>query len=137
MPLLHGRFILGADGGEAVSDLRCNFTGNLCGTDTWPKNRPCVCGHCQEYLCQERDRLAADITMLRAEVAHWRGNAKNTVSRTLFDAACETIHRLRQDNDTIRTAAQRVVDEIMIDGYEAYHSTNEIKAIKQLKETLK
>src|SRR5262245_18800748 len=31
--------------------LRCFVTGNLCGTDTWPVWRPCVCDMCQQFLC--------------------------------------------------------------------------------------
>jgi hypothetical protein len=56
-------------------------------------------------------KLEAELATLRAEVAHWRGNAKNTVSKELYLATCGNVDRLRQDNDTIRTAAQRVVDE--------------------------
>lgn len=34
--------------------LRCQVTGNPCGTDTWPVGEPCICLNC---LTTERDDL--------------------------------------------------------------------------------
>lgn len=30
--------------------LRCEITGNECGTDTWHVDHPCQCTNCQKYL---------------------------------------------------------------------------------------
>jgi hypothetical protein len=32
------------------SILRCEITGNPCGTDTWGINHPCQCKNCQVYI---------------------------------------------------------------------------------------
>ncbi len=37
-----------------VSVLRCEITGNPCGTDTWEINYTCPCKNCQQYL-KERE----------------------------------------------------------------------------------
>jgi hypothetical protein len=30
--------------------MRCQITGNLCGTDTWKVGSPCSCGPCRTYI---------------------------------------------------------------------------------------
>ena len=49
-------------------ELRCNFTGNLCGTDTWSKYQPCVCGHCQRWLCEEFDKLQTALAAAKESI---------------------------------------------------------------------
>lgn len=48
--------------------LRCEITGNPCGTDTWEINHPCKCKNCQEYLkglefLAAPDELKVDYTL--------------------------------------------------------------------------
>jgi hypothetical protein len=33
-----------------VEVLKCEITGNPCGTDTWEVNHPCTCKNCTIYL---------------------------------------------------------------------------------------
>ncbi len=35
---------------KTPDDLRCEVTGNLCGTDTWEANYVCQCASCTEWL---------------------------------------------------------------------------------------
>ena len=37
-----------------INSLRCLKTDNICGTDTWEINNPCMCEPCQEYLQRNR-----------------------------------------------------------------------------------
>lgn len=38
-----------------VPELRCEVTGNLCGTDTWEISYECPCQPCQQWLRLPRD----------------------------------------------------------------------------------
>ena len=49
--------------------LRCARTGNLCGTDTWPRDTECHCEPCQRWLGR-RDGFAACLALLRDPPEH-------------------------------------------------------------------
>ena len=36
---------------------KCEVTGNICGTDTWPEGQPCLCRNCQEYLLKNIEEI--------------------------------------------------------------------------------
>jgi len=35
--------------------LRCEVTGNTCGTDTWKVGCPCICENCRRYISEDFD----------------------------------------------------------------------------------
>ena len=48
--------------------LRCEYTENPCGTDTWPIYQPCVCANCQRWICEEDIKLRARNAELEEQI---------------------------------------------------------------------
>jgi hypothetical protein len=40
-------------------DFHCKITGNMCGTDTRPVGRPCLCEQCEAHEREFQKRLRA------------------------------------------------------------------------------
>jgi hypothetical protein len=70
---------------EAMSELRCEFTKNKCGTDTVKFGHPCKCVPCQVWLRLERERALARLAGLREAKEIADGQAESffeTLNRT-------------------------------------------------------
>ena len=39
-----------------AGEVRCAFTGNPCGTDTWMVGQPCRCAPCQQWIARQPPR---------------------------------------------------------------------------------
>lgn len=57
-----------------INSLRCLKTDNICGTDTWEINNPCMCEPCQEYL--QRKRVIEEAYTWIGTGFHHQGNVK-------------------------------------------------------------
>lgn len=121
-----------------LAELRCEITGNPCGTDTWQKHRPCKCDACQRYLCEslteaqkrerearaELDKCYEDIAGMgdlaeRAEKAEQaRDDALQEVERLKrdrlevagqqLDSAVDRVRLLAEDNEKLRADVKRL-----------------------------
>ena len=70
------------------TELRCNVTGNPCGSDTWAVGRPCQCAPCQQYLdersppcpvCAGRGQFVGVMGPQRCE--NCRGSGRSPVAK--------------------------------------------------------
>jgi hypothetical protein len=51
---------------ENISLMRCDYTGNLCGTDSWERGWECMCVNCQRWLGQQEGYISC-----QQEIASW------------------------------------------------------------------
>jgi hypothetical protein len=78
---------------EKALVLRCETTGNPCGTDTWAKNYECSCAHCQAYL-HPTGPFADVIASARREIARWTKERRESVQLQgdpRYISACLTV----------------------------------------------
>lgn len=56
-----------------MSALRCEVTGNLCGTDTWPEYYVCSCSPCMEWVesISPPRRVEVDEETFRKDMSAW------------------------------------------------------------------
>ena len=45
-------------------ELRCEITGNLCGTDTWSEGCPCICVNCIKWLEDNQKDLPPEFSKI-------------------------------------------------------------------------
>ena len=89
-------------------ERRCEFTKNLCGTDTWGSLTPCKCRQCQAWLMEycielEQDRAGANansrdqifrIRSLEVKLLHMVEAAKEVIR--ISDRKHEAWDRLKE-----------------------------------------
>jgi hypothetical protein len=130
-----------------LRDLRCAVSGNLCGSDAWEPNRPCLCDYCREWvrrirLIQDRRRLNVRTALDHGGKRGVSGQAWARSNRWMpaflealessgnFSAACDLA---RVDPKTVRSRMAADVDfQADVEEARARHADNIEEQAKKL-----